>query len=364
MRENPMNKFYALGVTVLLVLLAIMFLIEKKDTAKEVEENMQIAEKVKREEEERQVKVDEIYSSLLKDLEKAPAGFVCWGDSEMVGSSYGSFPSSLRQKIDETYYLNFEKDFLHLAGANYARIPRLDVVNRGVVDEGLNEIMVRAGAHKLMVGEDFFVPSDNIKKNILLKDINGHMLLFAVQPYAVFGTVTIDGIKGNFYSGYGSYDELHPRIAFEREESGDSYTIPAGTEIEIDEVDKYIDYYPILYFSENDNIEVGEFIECMQEIIRFYGIQDNSLDNSDKNDKKSFAIICTTEEGSDWDNALNEAFGECYFRNDIIVDDMTAENYESLSNRIVQFFESQGVFDEVKNAIDQAGEQLRIAEND
>lgn len=315
---------------------------------------------MEKEEEELYAAGNEIYISLLKELEDASPGFVCWGDAEMAGSAGGTLPFSFKKKIDKTYFSGLESGLKHTARIYDARIPGIDVVNMGAVNEELYEIMVRTGAHQMMLGEDFDMPAYNDRKNIMLVDNEGHTLLFAGQEHAYFGSITIDGIDGRFYAGDGSYDDVHPVIAFARNENGDGYVIPAGTEIEIGTAGMFRMYYPILFFSEMEDIEVSEFIECMREIISIYGKQESEDDrDGDEDSLSNYVIICVTEKGSEWDITLREAFGGNYLRNDKFVDEMTSEDYDALANLTLQIFESQGAFDKVKKAVDEANEKLQ-----
>ena len=62
-------------------------------------------------------------------------------------------------------------------------------------NEGLNEIMVRTGAHQMVLGQELGLLSGNDKNsmvNVTLADEEGNVLHFADQKYAKFGTTTID----------------------------------------------------------------------------------------------------------------------------------------------------------------------------
>ena len=252
MPKNRLNYLCAAGVVVLFCLLVVMYVQERKQRAVRAEENRQIAARVEEENGRRKGAVEEIYASMTEALAKGPAGFVCWGDGEMVGNQYGTLPSSLDHKIDETYFAQLRPALLH-AGAYDARIQGIKVVNMGASNEGLNEIMVRTGAHQMVLGQELGLLSGNDKNsmvNVTLADEEGNVLHFADQKYAKFGTTTIDDVEGSLYTGTESYDDLHSMLAFRRKTAGEEYVIPAGEEVETQGAEVYRKYYPVLFFSD------------------------------------------------------------------------------------------------------------------
>ena len=100
MSEKPMNRIYAFGVVALLLVFLTMFLYDKKQNTITIEENRQIAERVDEEEKKTRSKGQDIYSSLLKALEDAPIGFICWGDAEMVGGKNQKHPPRISHPWD------------------------------------------------------------------------------------------------------------------------------------------------------------------------------------------------------------------------------------------------------------------------
>ena len=69
-------------------------------------------------------------------------------------------------------------------------------------------------------------------------------------------------------------------------------------------------------------------------------------------------MICVTAQGSEWDLALQEAFGDHYLRQDKHVEEMTAEDYDTLADRVFAAFEAQGTFNRVDKATQEAFEGL------
>ena len=158
---------------------------------------------------------------------------------------------------------------------------------------------------------------------------------------------TIDGVEGNLYTGTESYDNLHSMLAFRRRASGKEYVIPAGEEVETASAKSYTEYYPVMFFSEQEGVSASEFVRCMQEITERY------------RRRKRNVVICVTAQGSEWDLALQEAFGDHYLRQDKPADEMAAEDYDALADRVFAAFEAQGAFNRVSKATQEALEGLQ-----
>lgn len=348
MGRNRLNYFCAVGVAVLFCLLVVMYMHERKQRAVKAEENRQIAARVEAEQGQHKAAIAEIYGSLTEALAKGPAGFVCWGDKEMEGNQYGTLPSSLDHKIDETFFSSLRQALIQ-SGAYDARGLGIQVVNMAASNEGLNEIMVRTGAHQMVLGQELGLLSGNDKNsmvNVTLADEEGNVLHFADQKYAKFGTTTIDDVEGSLYTGTESYDDLHSMLAFRRKTAGEEYVIPAGEEVETQGAEVYRKYYPVLFFSEQEGVSASKFVSCMQEITDRYRRRNRNV------------VICVTAQGSEWDLALQEAFGDHYLRQDKHVEEMTAEDYDALADRVFAAFEAQGTFNRVDKATQEAFEGL------
>ena len=74
---------------------------------------------------------------------------------------------------------------------------------------------------------------------------------------------------------------------------------------------------------------------------------------------RGYVLICTAEEGSDLDIALQEAFGDNYIRNDTYAYEMSEESYKSLAEKVFEKLDGQGCFDEVKKQTLDAAQQLK-----
>ena len=90
------------------------------------------------------------------------------------------------------------------------------------------------------------------------------------------------------------------------------------------------------------------------------GAADNSIaKETEPSITRAFVVICTAEEGSDLDEALREAFGDRYIRNDTYAYEMSEDSYRKLAEKVFDNLEEQGCFDDVKRQTESAVEQLK-----
>lgn len=349
MSGKRLNIICAAGVLVLFLLLVIMYMHERSQRAARIEENRKTAARIEAEAAQRGEAVEEIYASLTEALAKGPSGFVCWGDEEMDGNRNGTLPAALDRKIEETWYAPLREAFLQ-AGRYETRLSGIDVVNMGASNEGMNEIMVRTGAHQMFLAENLSLQSGNDKNSqvdVTLRDESWNILHFADQQHASFGKTTIDDVEGRLYTGSEAYDDLHSRLAFRRSESGEEYVIQAGEEVETAGAEAYTDYYPVMFFAEREDVSAAEFVAYMQEITDRYRRRNRNV------------VICVTAQGSEWDQTLQEAFGDHYLRQDKSVDEMTADDYDALADRVFDAFKAQDTFNRVSDAVEEALDGLQ-----
>ena len=200
-----------------------------------------------------------------------------------------------------------------------------------------------------------------------------------------FGSVDIDGIYGTLTVGDGEYDDDHPRFAFVRDEEGDSMSFGAGTQVEIASATDYIGDIPVFFFEDDSADSVSGFVNDLESLVERYteydeaededaaaenntaegnptegipaednpaegisaagsalteaapeaattGAADNSIaKETEPSITRAFVVICTAEEGSDLDEALREAFGDRYIRNDTYAYEMSEDSYRKLA---------------------------------
>ena len=252
-----------------------------------------------------------------------------------------------------------------------------------------------------------------------MKDnISWSTLRFANQDGVRFGSVDIDGIYGTLTVGDGEYDDDHPRFAFVRDEEGDSMSFGAGTQVEIASATDYIGDIPVFFFEDDSADSVSGFVNDLESLVERYteydeaededaaaenipaedipaednpaegtpaednpaegipaegstlteaaseaattGAADNSIaKETEPSITRAFVVICTAEEDSDLDEALREAFGDRYIRNDTYAYEMSEDSYRKLAEKVFDNLEEQGCFEDVKRQTESAVEQLK-----
>ncbi len=103
--------------------------------------------------------------------------------------------------------------------------------------------------------------------NVSLTDEEGNELRFAQQPYAKFNIVSIQDVKGYLYVGFGSYDSVHPHLAFTKGMMGRGTPVSAGTPVEVESAEVYRALLPILYFDSALGLNEDELIRSLSGIV-------------------------------------------------------------------------------------------------
>lgn len=345
MNEKTKSILYYCFIFILVATLGVLLFIDNRRSERIEAENTKIADQ---EAENRRLRtaMEDIAEQLLSSLENELKGYILWGDDQAAGSQGEKICTALVSQIEDAFLPQINEAFFDAGRTDDAYGIAIDAVNMGVSNEGLNEIMARTGAHQLVVGEDFDMPSDTMKINVPLTDEDGNTLRFAEQARSTLEEAKISGIAGRLYPG-AYYDSVHFQLAFERAEGGQSFTVHAGTIVETESANPYRSYSPILFFSEYDSVTADQFIACMQEIIALYG------------DQTHYIVICFTKEGSEWDQALLQAFGNQYILQEKRAEDMTDGDCDALAAHIFSVLSSQGAFDAAQETVDTALEQLR-----
>ena len=388
------------------VLVALFFMNRTRnhDRAEELKKQ---AEELKRQEEQRREDAADLYDDLVSDL--MVRNIVCWGDNEMAGNGDASLPGSLNQVANEKLFTDTVNDFSGAMDKEAEPALSVTVNNMGVRNEGMREILVRAGVNELQLAQWTVISSDTDPHNIELKDnISWSTLRFANQDGVRFGSVDIDGIYGTLTVGDGEYDDDHPRFAFVRDEEGDSMSFGAGTQVEIASATDYIGDIPVFFFEDDSADSVSGFVNDLESLVERYteydetededaaaenipaednpaednpaegisaegstlteaapeaattGAADNSIaKETEPSITRAFVVICTAEEGSDLDEALREAFGDRYIRNDTYAYEMSEDSYRKLAEKVFDNLEEQGCFEDVKRQTESAVEQLK-----
>ena len=343
--QNFKNVILIVVNVIFAVFLALLLMKDREEEAERAREYKELSAQIQKDTREKMEVGEEIYDELLLALTDSFSGIVCWGDRSMVGNRSVNLPDELSELVDRSVFESIRERFSDKAELDNVHDLKIDVVNMGAANEGFREILARTGARQMVLGEALEIPAGDDRQNITLADPDRNLLLFAEQQYARFGETTIKGIKGRLYSGTGSYDELHGRLSFGRDEGGVAVTAPAGTPVYTEGAEKYRSYTPVLFFEESDDLEAAEFVDGIKDILSIYG------------DGK-YVLICTTAAGSKWDKKLKRAFPDQYLRNDSPVEDMSTEDCEDLAGEVFECLEKQGAFDAVYQAVEAAKSSL------
>lgn len=307
-------------------------------------------------------KASSAYKDLVPKLQLN--SFVFWGDNEMAGNKEGSLPQAFGEVANGQLLVLFSELFGEVIKQEKKAIPSMPINNMGATNEGMSEILTRAGVNELEVGEWALISEEKEPVNIVLRNGNtGSTLHFAQQKGADFGKVDITGVKGVLTKGDGQYDEDHPRFAFVRDRAGKSFQVGLGTDIEIESATKYIGNIPIFFF-EDDTVDtvdsVDEFVSDLESLVQRY--TEIEEEDGESSEELPYVVICTADEESELDESLKEAFDDHYIRHDTYADDMTEDGYKELAQRVYANLDRQGCFDEMKSQIEKAAEKLKAEE--
>ena len=356
-----------LCVVMAAILVALFFMNHTRKTERANDLKKQIEELARQEAQKKEDAAD-LYYEFVTGL--TVRDIVCWGDNEMAGNDESSLPKTLREVANEKLFAGVTTDFTNFMDKEAEPALSVTVNNLGVRNEGMREILVRAGVNELQLAQWTAIPSDTDPHNVELKDdISWTTLRFAEQGNVQFGDVDIDGVFGSLTVGDGEYDEDHPRFAFARDEEGDSASFGAGTRIEIASATDYIGDIPVFFFEDDSAESVSGFVGDLERLVERYteydadedgteGATDTEAAQEEPSATRAYVVICTAEEDSDLDAALKEAFGDQYIRNDTYAYEMSEDNYRTLAEKVFEILDSQGCFDDVKRQTGAALEKL------
>lgn len=301
--------------------------------------------------------------------------FICWGDTAMAGRSSRSLPKTLESIVEQNLFSQLEKTFSRVLENEEYTIPSVTVNNMGISNEGMRQILARAGANSLELGERIEIPWSKDPVSIRFMDDEAwskvsdknkeEQLKFATQKDVGFGKVYIDGIRGSLETTDDWFDANHPRYAFVRKDEGEeNITVDAGTPIEIETATKYLGNVPVVFFEDVSGRSVDGFVSDVVKLVNRYAYIDqsdqdtNSEDNDNNGDISAnitnnlpYVVICTAEEDSDIDRAMKKQFGDHYIRNDGYSAEMTERTYRKLAQQVYDNLDAQGCFDEIKSQI-------------
>lgn len=351
------TQIIAWGLCVVLAIaLCGMVRIDRKRTAERVVQLQQQANQAQQTDSEKQEALAGVFEKYYSQM-NVP-GMVCWGDDAMAGNKDRSLTISLEKAVSDNLYSSLTKAFNKvLENEDYA-VPSVTIHNMGVSNEEMRQILVRAGVNTMEIGDWVQIPSDTDPVTVRLVDdearANGGELRFAKQKDVSFGQVWIDDIEGTLVTTDDWYDSNHPRFAFVRDEEGSSKGVSAGTEVEIESADKYIGEVPIFFFEDDSGRSIDGFVSDVEDLVNRYADTEEDEDEEEISYELPYVVIFSTDEGSDMDQAMTEAFGSHYIRNDGYAVEMTEKAYNDLAQKVYESLDAQGCFNEVKGKIEAA----------
>lgn len=343
---------------------------QKKNAERYAQMQLQAAEIEETDTQKLETQID-IYDRLYAQVDVR--SIICWGDNAMAGNNTISLPTVLKRVIEENLFSGLQKTFSHVFEDGEYSIPSVTVNNMGVTNEGMRQILVRAGVNTMEVGERIDIPWSTDPVTIRMMDDEAwsklsdknkeEQLKFAKQKKVSFGKVWINDVRGSLVTTDDWFDSNHPRYAFVRKEEGDNTRVDARTEIEIETATKYLGDIPVFFFEDDSGRSVDGFVSDIESLVNRYAINSQSeteggepYETEEKNvQKKSydlpFVVIVTTIEDSDLDKALEKEFGERYIRNDGYASEMTERTYKKLAQQIYDNLDQQGCFTDVQAQI-------------
>ena len=358
---------------VLAVGLVIMVRVDQKRSHERIQKMQQQAIEAEAANSEKQEALSNLYDQFYSQWEMN--SFVCWGDSAMVGNRYSSLPEAFRSITEENLFSPLSRTFRKILESEEYNTPSIDITNMGILNEGMRQILVRAGVNSIKVGDMIMIPEATDPVTVRLVDdeaLNSGKandeIYFAKQNNVTFGKVWISNIEGTLVETDNWFDSYHPRYAFVRDEIGSTQSIGGGTDIKIESANKFIGDVPIFYFENSAGRSVEGFVSDVKNLVIRYAVLDEMKAVSD--DKSGitydlpFIVIFNTDEGSDIDVAMRDAFGDRYIRNESSTAEMNEQSYRKLAQKVYENLDAQGCFDEAKGKIaeivkEAEGEEVR-----
>ena len=344
---------------VLAIGLVIMVRVDQKRSSERIQEMQLQAIEAEAANNEKLKELRNLYNQFYSQWEMN--SFVCWGDSAMVGNRYSSLPVAFRSIIEENLFSSLTWTFRKVLESEEYNTPSIDITDMGISNEGMGQILIRAGVNTMKVGDTIMIPEDTAPLAIKLvydeADNNGKAneeIRFAKQNNITFGKTWISNIEGTLVETDNWIDSYHPRYAFVRDDKGSSKSVESGTNVEIESATKYIGCVPIFFFENSAGRSVDGFVSDVKNLAVRYAVLDDKKttdDDSQISYDLPFVVICITDAGSDVDEAMRDAFGDRYIRNESTTGEMNEQSYKKLAQEIYENLDSQGCFNEAKEQI-------------
>lgn len=288
-----------------------------------------------------------IFYAMVKEVRQSLPGFACWGDDCMAGKNALNLPAALEDALWRTFYGELSGDFTRCAGLKVALTGLIPAHNLGFPGEGLTEVTARSGASAIIVQDDFTVPHSTDPVAVALADDRGLPLAFDGQNYARLGRVEIGGVNGYFFPGNQAVNPAGAKLAFGRELGGTPTDIRAGTPVNLDAADRFVNCIPILFFREPADMPADRVAGDMAAIV-----------NRHRPSSGQCVVLCATQRDSALDRALKGTFGEYYIRVDGDPSQFQMSDYRRLADNVLLYLDMQGALDSLRNAFAAARESL------
>lgn len=340
----------------LVIAAGLMFVVrdDRKKNVERIAELQKQADELEQTDGEKIESLTDIYDKFYSQV--SMPNMVCWGDSAMAGGKDRSLAIALSKVIEENLFSTLSKSFSRVLEKGEYTIPSTTIHNMGVTNETMRHILIRAGVNSMELGDWIQIPASTDPVTVRLMDEEAWnsedkeaQIRFARQKDVSFGQVWIKDTEGTLIATDDWFDSTHPRYAFVRDEEGNKVSAGSGTEVEIESATMYIGEVPVFFFENETGRSTDGFVSDVQELVNRYA--DTEDDDAEDVYDLPFIVVFTTDEGSEMDRALGNAFGNRYIRNDGYSTEMTDRNYKKLAQQVYDNLDSQGCFDGVKEKI-------------
>lgn len=354
------NNWKQIMAWALCVIIAAGLIFVVRDDRKKDEERIaqlqQQAEELEQTDGEKIEALTDVYDKFYSQLNVR--GIVCWGDSAMAGSKDSSLAISLKKVTEDNLFSSLSKSFSRVFEKGEYTTPSITIHNMGVSNETLRHILIRAGVNSMELGDWIQIPASTDPVTVRLMDEEAWnsedkeaQIRFARQKDVSFGQVWINDIEGTLIATDDWFDSTHPRYAFVRDEEGNKVSAGSGTEVEIESATMYIGEVPVFFFENETGRSIDGFVSDVQDLVDRYADTEDDEEDEENSYDLPFVVIFTTDEGSEMDRAMGNAFGSRYIRNDEYASSMTDRTYKKLAQQVYENLDSQGCFDSVKEKI-------------
>ena len=262
-----------------------------------------------------------LHEDIAKLIESDIGSVICLGDSFMDKT----FPTSLNDVIQGEIIGDINEEILSKASVYGIGRLQIPVFDEETKNETLNSILARNTVVPIRLAEHIEIPGGIEGVGISLVDNDGRELRFNNDIH-----LTINGIEG-IVSNVSGEGMMFTRLAV-----GDPASLDAGTEVLADSIESFQGAVMVLMFGESYAEGVGELVAANRSLIEGY--------HSDR-----YIVVGITQEGSELDREMINAFGDSYLRID-----KSAYAAEEAAKQIFTVLSERGYFASIKQAVEDA----------